>query len=310
MANRYRVYVRFHGHYCIRFHALGDGILGRDGLDIFEWVRNPRNIDRLRKRCIHTYEIDDHELPTLLARKILENKYYAAWQMDKYESGDQMLKAFEKDRAQFAGLKTGVEKLDAIASSENIMTIPRTGPRTASDPPEWLYLLDVDKETLEVYDFKDLGNSEPRKTMNSLVQHNVIDPPGYYIKLELSELHAMWRNDWITRHQTHANTLRELWMNNRANLRSVRRVCDLPFSVLYASVFYGKTSDSKVKRRSTRLTRAKLAEAVKMVWHARESSILYSQQGRPTEMEKEKHLKYFHWAWNLCQSNPRGIRKR
>ncbi|KAI1494278.1 hypothetical protein F5X96DRAFT_665966 [Biscogniauxia mediterranea] len=195
---------------------------------------------------------------------MLENKYYAAWQMDNYENSDQMLEAFEEDRARFAELRTGVDKLDALANSETITIIPRTAPRKPANSPEWLYLLDVDSETLEVYEFKDLGNSEPRKTMKSLLEHYAIEPPGYYIRFELSELHAMGRNDWITRHQTHANNLRELWVENIANLQGVRLVNDLPFSVLYASVFYGKTSNSKVKRRPTRMTMAKLAEAVRV----------------------------------------------
>ncbi|KAI5925915.1 hypothetical protein F4810DRAFT_726473 [Camillea tinctor] len=309
MTSHYRVYIRFRGNYCIRFLASGDGILGSDGLNLFEWVRNPRNINRLRHRCIHIYELDDHEVPTLLARKILENKYYAAWQLDKYQNGYQMLRAAREERARFAELSTGVDKLEAIASSENIMTIPRTIPRRRSDAPEWLYLLDMDKETLEVYEFKGLGDSEQRKHIKALVENNPIEPPGYYIKFELSELQAMWRSDWIARHRAHANTLRELWAKNLANIKRVRHVRDLPFSVLYASVFYGKTSNGKVKRRSTRMTKAKLAEAVRKTWHARASRISYEHQ-RPTQKEKAKHTKYFYWAWKTCANNPKVKQKR
>ncbi|KAI1498073.1 hypothetical protein F5X99DRAFT_394794 [Biscogniauxia marginata] len=309
MSKQYRVYIRFNGHHCIRFIASGDGIVTSDGLELFEWARDPQNIDRLRNRCIHTHEIDDYELPKFLARKILKNKCYAARQMDTYETGNQMLKAFEEGRSRFTELRHGVDKLEAIASSEGIMTIPRTTPRKGLDAAEWLYLLDVDRKTLEVYDFKYLNNSEPNPTMTTVLGSNATEPPGYYIKLELSELQAMWRNDWITRHQTHANTLRELWVNNLVHLRSVPRTNDLSFSVLYGSIFHGKTTDGKTKSWSTRMTRAKLARAMTMVRRAQASRISY-QREKTTESEKERHLQYFHWAWKVCQNNPSGVLKR
>jgi hypothetical protein len=129
-----------------------------------------------------------------------------------------------------------------------------------------LYLLNLDQETLEVYEFRDYrprtSSPSARLTIKSLYENSPDEPPGYYIKLKLSELQAMWRSDWIREHEIHADALARLWKHNATVLQTIPHADNVPFIVLYGSVFYGKGGDGKTSRRSRRLTQARLAEVL------------------------------------------------
>ncbi|KAI3328117.1 hypothetical protein HD806DRAFT_485126 [Xylariaceae sp. AK1471] len=262
----YRVYIRFGKNNCVRFFAPGDGIIARDGLELFEWIRNPSNITRLRNGLRYVYEIDRTELHEFLEVKLREDTGYMEEQMKIYKEGSDMLTAFEQKRHEFNSLRKGVDKLEAISNAQEVMVIPRASPRKRSDRPGWLYLLNLDQETLEVYEFKDykLHKSYPfaRLTIKSLYEKSPDEPPGYYIKLKLSELQAMWRSDWITEHEIHADALDRLWRRNATVLQTTPHADNLPFAVLYGSVFYRKDINEKNSRRSRRLTQARLTEVL------------------------------------------------
>jgi hypothetical protein len=129
-----------------------------------------------------------------------------------------------------------------------------------------LYLLNLDQETLEVYEFKDYSPHRfspfARLTTKRLYQESPNAPPGYYIKLKLSELQAMWRSDWVEVHEDHAKALDKLWRQNALALRTIPHADNIPFAVLYGSVFYGKEGNGTHTRRSRRLTQARLEEVM------------------------------------------------
>lgn len=125
-------------------------------------------------------------------------------------------------------------------------------------------MLDIDRETLEVYEFKDykLARTSPfeRLTINALYRDSPNKPPGYYIKLRLSELQTMWRNEWVALHRAHAKTLGLLWKRNAALLQTIPHADNLPFAVLYGSLLHEKRNHRMGVRRSKRLTQAKLTQ--------------------------------------------------
>lgn len=140
-------------------------------------------------------------------------------------------------------------------------------PSTGSHLVDRLYLLDLVQDTLEVYEFKDYTKHRfspfSRLTVKSLYRMAPHKPPGYYIKLGLSELQWMWRNDWITLHKIHTEALERLWRRNATVLKTVIPHADsIPFAMLYGSVYYGQDEDRMNPRESKRLTRAKLTEAM------------------------------------------------
>ncbi|KAI0161299.1 hypothetical protein GGR57DRAFT_353214 [Xylariaceae sp. FL1272] len=261
MHRYYRVYIKYGQNNCVRFFAPGPGIIERDGLEFFEWVRDEKNIVRLRNGLQYVYEVADHELGVFLDTKLREDETYRKQKMDEYKSGSEMAMAFRQKRACFRSLPTGVEKLEVLASAREITTIPRTSPRKRKDGPGWLYLLDINKHSLEVYRFEGHPSSE-RLTIDSLYEASPTVCPGYYIKLKLSELAAMYRTDWIAVHDAHADALDRLWGKNVSVLRTVPHADNIPFSVLYGSVFEGGSETGHRPRRSTRLTALRLTQAI------------------------------------------------
>ncbi|KAF2971516.1 hypothetical protein GQX73_g2077 [Xylaria multiplex] len=242
----YRVYIRFGEDNCVRVLAPGEGLTAGDGLQLFKWIRNPSNIIRLRNGLRYVYEIDRKEISYFLELKLIEDLGFMERQMDKYLDGRDMLEMFKQKWTQFRDLHTGVDKLEAISNANEITVIPRAAPRKRI---AWQTNLD-DQETLEVYEFKDYKPQEPppfpRLTIKSLYQKSPKKPPGYYIKLKLSELQAMMQIEWIRLHETHAEVLRKQWKQNMGVLQTVPHADSIPFAVLYGSVLYGDGSNSSI----------------------------------------------------------------
>ncbi|KAI0016255.1 hypothetical protein F4780DRAFT_760203 [Xylariomycetidae sp. FL0641] len=299
MVAHYRVYVRLEGRHCVRFLAPGDGSIATCGVELFEWIRNPVNIQRLRKGLEHTYEVHDNELAEFLTVKLVEDEAFVERQMQEYRQGITMLRTFERKRARFELLQSGVEKLEVIAEATDILTIPRTAPRVESDRSEWLYMLNLDDESLEVYEFRQSSSStlEPRATMATLLHDNPLAPPGYYIKMAFSDLRAMWRSDWIAKHRTHEESLQELWQRSAHKLLAVRFVDEVPFSALYGKLL-GDLDSQEGLRKSTRIARVRLLrDAMATVGHARakEIKVRYADEA-PGDL---RSLAAFHLAWEI-----------
>ncbi|KAI0539211.1 hypothetical protein GGR58DRAFT_260299 [Xylaria digitata] len=266
MTSIYRVYIRFGETNCVRFWAPGEGDTAGDGLQLFEWIRNPSNIARLRNGLQYAYEIDHKDIGSFLEFKLLEDRGYMEKQMNKYSNGRDMLEASKQKWTQFHDLHTGVDKLEAISNANEITVIPRVAPRKRSDQSGWLYSLNLDQETLEVYEFVDNRPYGPppfaRLKIKSLYKKSPNKPPGYYIKLKLSELQLMWKNQWITLHEDHAEVLRKLWKQNKAVLQTVPHADSVPFAVLYGSVFDGYDGDGSNPSQSEGIIKAKLTETL------------------------------------------------
>ncbi|KAI0479401.1 hypothetical protein GGR56DRAFT_634826 [Xylariaceae sp. FL0804] len=237
MAGNYRIYIRFGKNHCIRLQARGDGRVDGDGRDLFEWVRDPDNLDSLRKGVRHVYEVRDRELGRFLDWKLSDDEKYAIRAMDEFQDGRRMLETFYQNRARFSLLRTGVQKLEAIASAADVMTVPRMAPRKRSDAPGWLYLIDLNAETLDVYEFKSYRTHDPRLTMERVQRACPDEPPGYHIHLDLSELQLFDAEGWQRLHQNHARALARLWTANAPVLRRVPHVDSLPFCAIYGSSF-------------------------------------------------------------------------
>ncbi|KAI0407850.1 hypothetical protein F4802DRAFT_489711 [Xylaria palmicola] len=262
----HRVYVRFGGVNCVRFFAPGDGLVVTDGLQLFEWIRDPRHIASLRNNLQYIYEVDQKELQAFLEFKLLEDRAYLKTQMEKYPEGSDMVAAFRRKHGQFCSLRTATDMLEAISNTTEVTAIPRVSPRKRSDQPGWLYLLDLNQETLEVYEFKDLKPNElspfARLTIKSLYRASPNKPPGYYIKLKLSELQAMQPSEWVKLHKSHARALERLWKQNATVLLTIPHADTIPFAVLYGSACieqYGNIIYSGVQNR---LTQASLVDVV------------------------------------------------
>ncbi|CAJ2510895.1 Uu.00g065200.m01.CDS01 [Anthostomella pinea] len=289
MAGHYHVYIRFGGQHCVRFLAHGRGIIATDGLELFEWVRNPANLARLRNGLKYTYEVHDKELRAFLKFKMSESQSYVARQLEIYENAEELLEDLEQERARFGLLRNGVDKLETIANATDIFTIPRTAARRRTDAPGWLYMLDMDEDTLEVYESKNYKSNEPRLTIETLQRRRPSAPPGYYIEMKISELQAMWKKEWIATHQKHATDLADLWELNEAQLQQVPHADNLPFAVLYGSAFGGNTADGMERRRPMRLTGARIQEVMAMVQRGRPSKL--RKPARPAPRRRARHTR-------------------
>lgn len=104
---------------------------------------------------------------------------------------------------------------------------------------DWVYLLNLDANTLEVFESQ-LGSCTLESEYNRRGRF-ALDrqgPPGYYCKLQLSELQAMWRQDWIEKHNMHAKAIRQLWQEvqkraqetNTAGMPSFRYLYNMSFN--------------------------------------------------------------------------------
>lgn len=117
---------------CVRFFAPGVGMVAKDGLQLFEWMRDPSNIVKLRNGLQHMYEMSKMELPHFLEFKLREDRTYMRTQMNRYQGGADMLAAFKQKHEQFDSLQTGVKKLEVIANTSETTAIPRASPRKRS----------------------------------------------------------------------------------------------------------------------------------------------------------------------------------
>ncbi|KAI1419518.1 hypothetical protein F5Y12DRAFT_720622 [Xylaria sp. FL1777] len=266
LSDFYRVYVRFGKKDCVRFLAPGNGAITSDGLQLFQWIKDPVNIARLQNGLQHVYEVDQNELRHFLTLKILEDPECMEEQINNHLGRSDILATFKKKWTEFNDLRTGVDKLEAISNAKDIMVIPRASTRKRSDEPGWLYLLDLDQETLEIYEFQDYRSQRlppfARLTIESLYQESPNKPPGYYIKLKLSDLQTMWRSEWIRLHQIHAEALDRLWRRNARVLQTIPHADSIPFAVLYGSAYNGHDGSTTNLRGPRRLTHERLTEVV------------------------------------------------
>ncbi|RWA14498.1 hypothetical protein EKO27_g599 [Xylaria grammica] len=296
----YRVYIRFGDKNCVRFLASGDGVVSGDGLQLFEWIRDPSNIARLRDGLQYIYEADWVEIQRFLEFKLREDRGYTEQQMNKYSGGGDMLLAVRRKWTQFNRLRTGVSTLEDISNAKEITVIPRTAPRKRLDQPGWLYLLNLNQETLEVYEFKDYRQTRfpPsfRLTVLSLYKDSPGKPPGYYIKLKLSELQSMLPDEWTSLHEAHEEALHRLWRRNAPVLQTVPHADTIPFAVLYGSVFHGDDGNGAGSRRSRRLTKA-ILEKVTAALNRRKPSkmpIIEKKRIKPRDVEMEGRMRRWH----------------
>ncbi|KAI1351922.1 hypothetical protein F5Y01DRAFT_324793 [Xylaria sp. FL0043] len=226
----YRVYICFGKNNCVRFLAPGKGTIAGEGLNLFQWIRDPVNIARLRNGLQHVYEVDHKELRRFLAFKIREDLEGIGEHMDKHLGGSDTLAISKQKQAQFNRLPTGIDKLNAIANAKEMTVIPRVAPRTRT-------------ETLEVYEFEDYKPDQlspfSRLTIESLYERSPDKPPGYCIKLKLLELQTMTRSEWIDLHEFYEEALGRLWKRNARVLQAIPHADSIPFAVLYGSLFHG-----------------------------------------------------------------------
>ncbi|KAI1341750.1 hypothetical protein F5Y15DRAFT_346308 [Xylariaceae sp. FL0016] len=263
MAGHYRIYIRSDSDRNIRFQAMGNGLVAEDGLEIFQWLRSPANIERLRRGVRNVFELRNGEAGPFLEYKLKDAAFVERMEQKCGHPSNSLETVIEGERARFVVVhKTGVQKLEAIASCTEDMVIPKILPRRKDDAAGWLYLVDLKQMSLEVYGFNSYKNNKSRLAFKTLLYLHPYSPPGYYIKIPLSGLQAMDGTDWTGMHELHAESLKELWQQNRKLLQTVPFVDNLPFHVLYGSAFDEKTSDGRVERRSTRITSARLKETL------------------------------------------------
>ncbi|KAI0970814.1 hypothetical protein F4678DRAFT_104307 [Xylaria arbuscula] len=263
-SNFYRIYIRFGKSNCVRLLARGEGHIKTDGLKLFRWIRDSANIARLRKGIQHVYEIDEEELEEFLTSKEREDPVYVEKQMKKYQGHrGGMLAALKRKRDRFKHLRTSLGQLEDISNATEITILPRVSPRKRSDMSGWLYLLDLEQRTLEVYWFGVYTlSSSARITVQSLYQELPDKPPGYYAKLTFSELQRVRRNEWVKLYDIHRERLHRLWRRNAGVLKTIKYVDAIPFAVLYGSIIDGHDGKTGSSRRPRRLKKAKLIEAL------------------------------------------------
>ncbi|KAI3338446.1 hypothetical protein F4824DRAFT_499293 [Ustulina deusta] len=145
-----------------------------------------------------------------------------------------------------------------------------TGDKLSIEAKDELMTLSLPKryqETVEVYEFGDYRkhNFSPsaRPTIESPYQDSPNKPPGAsYIKLKPSELKTMRRRKWIKLHEIHAEVLDQLWRPHARTLQTIPRADNIPFTVLYGSIFNENDGNTMSPRRPRRPTQERLTEVV------------------------------------------------
>ncbi|KAI0205737.1 hypothetical protein F4808DRAFT_243143 [Astrocystis sublimbata] len=251
LSTSYRIYIQHGITDCLRLQPPGHGLVGGDGAQLLEWIRNPRNIERLRIGLQNVYEVDYQDLPLSKLKQHGHGKMPAV---------------FRQEWREFSELESGVDMLEAVSNAVETTMIPRVRPRKRSDQPEWLYLLNLDDETLEVYEFQHYGpntsNPFKRLTIKSLYRKSPKQSPGYYVKLKLSDLKLTRRVQWHSLHKIHADRLDHLWRRNKTLFKTLTHADAIPFAVLYGSVSYKQHGGEVRQSRSKRLTHPELTQIV------------------------------------------------
>ncbi|KAH9907817.1 hypothetical protein F4778DRAFT_448338 [Xylariomycetidae sp. FL2044] len=238
MPATYRIYVRHRRKY-FRFTVPQDGCpRGDEGQSIFTWLRQQTNIDKLKSGARNTYEVsraDHNAFHDHLMMGVLDITGHAPTNArDRFRTLVTGLRRSDL----FALHKTGVHKLEEIADAGNdVLVMLPVAPRTRYDAPGWLYMINLDEEILEVYQFKDYkSHKKGELKISTLFRKHPEFPPGYYIRFSLGELSGMRERDWKMRHQLRELELAHLWQGNRELFGgSVRYARDVPFAVLYGS---------------------------------------------------------------------------
>ncbi|KAI1311838.1 hypothetical protein F5Y03DRAFT_290630 [Xylaria venustula] len=260
----YRIYIRFGENNCVRLLAHGEGKLAKDGRRLFQWIRDPANIARLRNGLQHVYELHEEELDAFLKFKEREDPVSVLKQRKKYQGlRGGMLAALKLKRNRFKHLRDGIGLLEDLANTAEITVLPRVYLRTISDRPGWLYLLDLEQETLEIHWFGVyIPPSSARPTLQALYEASPDKSPSYYIKLKFLELQRIWRNEWVKLCQVHIEMLNRLWRRNARVLQTTKYADAIPFPVLYGSIVDGHDGKTGSSRRPRRLTQEKLTEVL------------------------------------------------
>lgn len=280
-AQYYRLYIRFKGRryasYHVRnenwlhvywnyqlisgrcgcFSARGQGIIDEDGLELFEWLRNARNIDRLKKGLRHVNEVDKSALSIL--KKLFTGKRISA-------QTENLWLQFQEDWDQFTHAR-GFEKLELIARAGRdigVIHIPALNPISGrsklsgmaedyqnwrlADPAGWAYLLNLDANTIEVFESKSRHSFKDEPTVQNVSATHAEDSPSYYCKIQLSELQAMWRKDWIRKHEVHVKALNQLWQERGKPTQETTNKAKLSFQDLYDISFNNRPPNGPKRR--------------------------------------------------------------
>jgi hypothetical protein len=100
-----------------------------EGIELFEWIKNPNNITRLRRGLQHVYAIERNKIRDLAA-KLWENEPTLHELVRNYQGdSDDLADELEQQYDWFDSLRRGVYKLEAISNATNEMVIPRLPPR-------------------------------------------------------------------------------------------------------------------------------------------------------------------------------------
>ncbi|KAI1179794.1 hypothetical protein F4777DRAFT_400022 [Nemania sp. FL0916] len=295
---KYRIYVQFGQDRCVRLLVPGVGSVAGIGLSLFDWLRHPNNISRLRDGLQHVYEKDKKDLMPFVQSALRRDPHLRAEWMDNFQSVPDMLVDLKKKYKQFDLLLTGVEKLEFLSNATRMTVIPSVRPRTTSGKYEWLYLINLDQNTLEVYNFENHRALQlqplARLEVKSIYKKFPRKPPGYYIKLKMSEFQNMLHKEWLRLHMAHEAYLGSLWRQNAKVLQTIPHADNIPFTALFGGVFYRRAEDRMDGQEPKELTKERLAEIVADLNARRKSTIPIFKTQR-----KKRRLKEFKRAIQL-----------
>jgi hypothetical protein len=176
-----------------------------------------------------------------------------------------------------------------------------------------LYLLDLDHDTLEAYEFEDNRPDQyfpiDRLTISSLFEKSSDKPPGYYKKMTLSELQVMSDEDWIEEHVLHRAVIDKLWKQNAELLKTVPHADAVPFAMLYGSVFDGKEGNDVNKRFARRLTEEGLTRTL-AAFNTRKPSQMSIFEHKPARPPKKPQKSRNLVEWHMQRAPPVNIQQR